>query len=257
MNGNIISSIQDSTAIVVINHPEIKNAITYEMLSELSDTITELDRNPDVKVVIVTGSGEDSFISGCDISEMKHMTSSEANTFSNLGQETMNKISKMRPFVIAAVNGYAYSAGLELAIACDMRIASTKAVFALPETSLGTIPGFGGTQRLPRLIGLGRAKELMATGLKIYAEEAERIGLVNKVVRPKELLSTCFEIADEIKMNSTEAIRLGKQAMNNGSEMNLDHALELETKLFAYTFSLDDREEGMEAFFENRKPRFT
>lgn len=249
-------TIENHIAMVVLNRPKALNALNEAVLTQLYGQMEALDKNEDVKVVILTGSGEKAFAAGADIAAMQPMNCEEAKAFSRLGQRTMDQVANMRPFVIAAVNGYALGGGCELAMACDMRVASNKARLGIPEVTLGVFPGFGGTQRLPRLVGLGAAKELLATGRQIKAEEAERIGLVNKVVEPTELLSYCLELAEQISGNSTSAISYGKQAMNIGTEISQDKAMEVEACLFGTVFTTADQKEGMSAFLEKRKPKF-
>lgn len=249
-------TIDNHIAIVVINRPKALNALNEAVLTALYNKMEELDQNKAVKVVIITGSGEKAFVAGADIAAMQKMSGEEAQRFSRLGQKTMDKIANMRPFVIASINGYALGGGCELAMACDMRIASDRAKLGIPEVTLGVFPGFGGTQRLPRLVGLGIAKELLATGRQVSANEAEKIGLVNKVVAPTELVSCCLELAEQIAENSTSAISYGKQAMTMGTETDLAHALEMEASLFGMVFTTADQKEGMDAFLSKRKPVF-
>lgn len=256
MSEYVTCMMEDGIASVTIDRPKALNALNEQMLSELYDVMTELDENSAVKVVILTGSGEKAFVAGADIAVMKTMDPVEARRFSRLGQRTMDKVAEMRPFVIAAVNGFALGGGCELAMACDIRIASRRARMGVPEVTLGVFPGFGGTQRLPRLVGLGRAKELLATGRQVKADEAERIGLVNYVTEPEELLPCCTELAKKIAGNSASGIHLGKQAMDAGMEMDLAHALKLEASLFGVAFATPDQREGMAAFLEKRKANF-
>lgn len=249
-------TLSNGVAVVEINRPKALNALNAEVLASLYETMQELDQNQAVKVVILTGSGEKAFVAGADISAMQEMTSEQAKEFAKMGHRTMNRVAAMRPFTIAAVNGFALGGGCELAMSCDIRVASTKARMGIPEVTLGVIPGFGGTQRLPRLVGLGRAKELLATGRQVKAEEAMAIGLVNAVKEPEELLSYCKEMAEKIVANSTTAISYGKRAMDLGTEMGLPLGLELEIDLFGETFTTPDQREGMTAFVEKRKPNF-
>ena len=185
--------VNDGVAVVLIKRPEALNALNQEVLQSLYDIMVKLDADTQVRAVVLTGSGDRAFAAGADIAAMKAMNPSEAQEFSRIGQKTMNKIETMRPFVIAAVNGFALGGGCELAMACDMRVASRNARIGIPEVTLGVIPGFGGTQRLPRLVGLGYAKELLATGRQVKAEEAKQIGLVNHVTESSELLDYCLE----------------------------------------------------------------
>lgn len=248
--------VNDGVAVVLIKRPEALNALNQEVLQSLYDIMVKLDADAQVRAVVLTGSGDRAFAAGADIAAMRTMNPSEAKEFSRIGQKTMNKIETMRPFVIAAVNGFALGGGCELAMACDMRVASRNARIGIPEVTLGVIPGFGGTQRLPRLVGLGYAKELLATGRQVKAEEAKQIGLVNHVTESSELLDYCLELAEKIAKNSSSAISLGKQAMNAGAEMDLDKALKYESSLFGIAFSTPDQSEGMGAFLEKRKANF-
>ena len=250
------SIMDEHVAVVKLNRPEALNALNQKLLTELYEVMTELESNLNVKVVILTGSGEKAFAAGADIAAMKTMDCEQAKLFSRLGQKTMDKIADMRPFVIAAVNGYALGGGCELALACDMRIASERAKLGIPEVTLGVFPGFGGTQRLPRIVGLGIAKEMLATGRQVRAEEAMRMGLVNQVVPQEELMAVCLELADKIARNSTLAISYGKQAMSIGTEISLEKGLEVESCLFGTMFTTQDQKEGMSAFLEKRKPVF-
>jgi enoyl-CoA hydratase len=256
MNDCVIRVIENDIATVTINRPKALNALNQEILTSLCDTMAELDQNSVVKIVILTGSGEKAFVAGADIAEIQSLSPVQAKQFAELGQRTMDKIANMRPFVIAAVNGFALGGGCELALACDIRIASNKAKLGIPEVTLGVIPGFGGTQRLPRLVGLGIAKELFATGRQVKAEEAKEIGLVNFVTEHEELMPFCMELAKRIAANSTSAIHLGKQSMNAGADISLSQALELEASLFGVAFSTSDQKEGMTAFLEKRAAEF-
>lgn len=256
MNEFVTCTVNDHIAVVVINRPKALNALNQDVLGQLYETMKKLDADQSVKAVILTGSGDKAFVAGADIAAMQKLTPAEARHFAEFGQQTMNQVAGMRPFVIAAVNGYALGGGCELAMACDLRVASKKARFGIPEVTLGVIPGFGGTQRLPRLIGLGRAKEMLATGRQVKAEEAKNIGLVNEVVESEELFSYCIELAEKIAKNSTGAISLGKQAMSTGTEMSLAQGLEMEASLFGMAFSGADQKEGMTAFLEKRNASF-
>ena len=245
-----------AAAIVTLNRPEALNALNAQVLSELYGVMDGLNSRLEVKVVILTGAGEKAFAAGADIASMSQMTPGEAAEFSRTGHRTMDRIASMRPVTIAAVNGYALGGGCELAMACDFRIASTRAKMGIPEVTLGVIPGFGGTQRLPRLVGLGKAVELLATGRTCKAEECREMGLVNQVVAPEELLERCLELAAAISKNSTGAICCGKQCMSTGLELDLARALDFEQRVFALTFTEHDQREGMEAFLQKRQANF-
>ena len=256
MESLILTEQKEWGALVSLYRLKALNALNTDLLRELDDVLTRLDTQREVRVVILTGSGEKAFAAGADIAAMRGMTPEEARQFSTYGQAVMARIAGMRAVVIAAVNGYSLGGGCELAMACDIRIASTRAKFGIPEVTLGVIPGFGGTQRLSRLIGVGRALEMMATGRQITAGEAMRMGLVNHVTEPGELLEVCEAMARKISANSTRAIALGKQSIYAGSEMDLNRGLAHEAGLFALTFAAPDQREGMDAFLEKRKAKF-
>ena len=256
MGSLILTEQKEWGALVTLNRPKALNALNTDVLRELDDVLARLNARKETQVVILTGSGEKAFAAGADIAAMREMTPGEARQFSAYGQAVMTRIAGMRAMVIAAVNGYALGGGCELAMACDIRIASTRAKFGIPEVTLGVIPGFGGTQRLSRLIGVGRALEMMATGGQINAEEALRMGLVNHVTEPEELLEVCEAMARKIAANSAGAIALGKQSIYAGSEMDLNRGLAHEAGLFALTFAHPDQREGMDAFLEKRSAQF-
>lgn len=242
-------------ATIIFNKPATMNALTTEGLLELETVMGKLDQDKKVKVVIITGS-QRAFVAGADIQAMKDMTPEQALDFSRLGHRVFNLIEQARPIVIAAINGFALGGGCELAMACDIRVAAATAKLGLPEAMLGVIPGFSGTQRLPRLVGLGIAKELLATGKKVTAQRAYEIGLVNHCVPNEELMDFCKNMATEIAGNSTNAIFTGKQLMNLGLEMDLRKAEEYEAAQFGVIFSTTDQREGMAAFLEKRTPSF-
>lgn len=256
MGEYILTEVTGAVALVTINRPKALNALNPEVLTELYYAMDMLDQNAEVKAIILTGAGEKAFVAGADIASMGKMTPEEALAFAKVGHRTMNRIASMKKVTIAAVNGFALGGGCELAMACDIRIASTKAKMGIPEVTLGVIPGFGGTQRLSRLIGLGMATELLATGRQCKAAECKEIGLVNRVVEPEELLDVCRSMAETISNNSSTAIAFGKQCISTGLEMDLSKALELEQNMFALTFSTADQVEGMAAFLEKRKANF-
>lgn len=256
MSDCILCRTEEGVAVVTLNRPEALNALNQDLLGRIYEVMDELDRDGAVKAVVLTGSGEKAFAAGADIFAIQKMTPAQAKVFSEFGQRTMNRVASMRPVTIAAVNGFALGGGCELAMACDIRVAGERAKMGIPEVVLGVFPGFGGTQRLPRLVGLGCAKELLATGRQASAEECLRIGLMNHVVKPEELLPFCMELAKKIAANSTGAIDYGKQCMDAGMEMDLNHALQFEANLFGLAFSQPDQREGMTAFLEKRRPRF-
>ena len=252
---NLIVEIEDGIATLTINRPQTLNALNTATLKELSRAFQELEENAQVKVIILTGAGK-AFVAGADISEMKDKNAIGGREFGLLGQSVFTAIENLSKPVIAAVNGYALGGGTELALACDMIYASEKAKFGQPEVGLGVTPGFGGTQRLPRRVGLAMAKELIFTGRIIDAKEAFRIGLVNKVVSSESLMEEVRRLAEEIASKGQVSVKLAKAVMNRGMDTDLHSALMLEADAFGLCFSTADQKEGMTAFLEKRKPRF-
>lgn len=253
---NLLLEIKESIATVTFNRPKALNALNHETVQEAISCFRKLKNDDAVQVVIVTGSGTKAFVAGADIPSMRELTPLAARNFAFLGQELTNTIEGLGKPVIAAVNGFALGGGCELAIACDMRLASDNAQFGQPEVNLGVIPGFGGTQRLPRIIGKGHACELIFTGDMIDAAEAYRIGLVNRVVPQDQLLPVCRTIAAKIISRGPVAVSLSKDAIINGMEMDLARACVYEAGQFALCFASPDQKEGMDAFLEKRQPRF-
>jgi enoyl-CoA hydratase len=253
---NIIVEKENQVATVTINRPASLNALNKETLEELLTCFKQFSQDDKTKVIILTGSGEKAFVAGADISFMQNLTAHEGRKFGKLGHLVMNTIENTPQPVIAAINGFALGGGCELALACDMRFASDNAKFGQPEVNLGVIPGFGGTQRLPRLIGKGLANELLLTGNIIDSTEAVRIGLINRVYNQTELLSACQTIAKTIAIKGSMAVRLCKEAVNHGVEMDLDRGCAYEADLFALCFASDEQTEGMTAFLEKRAPKF-
>ena len=243
------------TAIITFTRPEAMNALNSKVLSDLKEAVGDLKKDDDVYAVIITGEGK-AFVAGADIKEMMVKDPIEAREFTFLGQSVLRNIENLNKPVIAAVNGVALGGGCELALACDMIIASEKARLGFPEVGLGIHPGFGGTQRLPRLIGKARAKELIFTADILDAKEAERIGLVNRVVAPDQLMKEAHGIAKKITSKAPIAIRLAKSAINKGCEMDLETGLAYEVESVSMTFATKDSKEGMKAFTERRKPEF-
>ncbi|QZY54758.1 short-chain-enoyl-CoA hydratase [Crassaminicella profunda] len=246
---------QERIAVLKLNRPKALNALNSEVLKELECAIYNLDTDENVDVIIITGEGK-AFVAGADITEMNPLGAEEGRVFGNLGQRVFRKIEKMEKPVIAAVNGFALGGGCELAMCCDMRIASEKAKFGQPEVGLGIIPGFSGTQRLPRLVGTAKAKELIFTGDIIKAQEAEKIGLVNKVVAPEELMNEAMDLAKRIAKNAQKAVRYANMAINRGFETDMETGIEIEANLFGLCFATKDQKEGMTAFVEKRKAEF-
>ena len=244
---------QDRVCLVKINHPEALNALNTVILQELDRAFDEIAADPETDVVILTGEGR-SFVAGADIAEMSVMKAEEGRRFGELGAAVFRKIELMAKPVIAAVNGFALGGGCELAMACDIRIASAKAKFGQPEVGLGITPGFSGTQRLPRLVGLGKAKELIYTAAVIHAEEACQIGQVHIVVKSEELMNECMAMAKTIAAKAPLAVRYAKEAINRGVETDMDTGIVIENGLFGLCFATTDQKEGMEAFLWKRKP---
>ncbi|MGN1413127.1 MAG: enoyl-CoA hydratase-related protein [Anaerovoracaceae bacterium] len=240
---------------VTFNNPEKLNALTNEFLEEFNCLLNEIEEDADLQVIILTGAGK-AFIAGADISLMSTMTPEEAARYSFNTTEIYRRMEGMNKVFIAAINGFALGGGCEMTLACDLRIASQKAKMGLPEVGLGIFPGGGGTQRLPRLIGMAKAKELVYTAKTIRAEEAEKIGLVNYVVEPEELEAKAMELAEQILKNSKSGVRLSKEAFNNGNQMDIISAMNLEKNLFALCFATEDQKEGMSAFMEKRPANF-
>ncbi|HBT48373.1 MAG: Enoyl-CoA hydratase/carnithine racemase [Caldanaerobacter subterraneus] len=253
---NIDVKKEEGIATIKISRPKALNALNTETLEELENVLEVLQNDEGVKVIVITGAEEKAFVAGADISEMKDMSVFEAKKFAELGQKVFRKIELMKKPVIAAVNGYALGGGCELALACDIRIASRNAKFGQPEVGLGIIPGFGGTQRLPRIVGVSKAKELIYTGDMIDAEEALRIGLISKVVEQDKLLEEAYGIAKKIMSKGLVAVSLAKEAINKSLEVDIDSGMEYEANAFALCFGTQDQKEGMAAFLEKRAPKF-
>jgi enoyl-CoA hydratase len=252
---NIIVEIKDNVGILKMNRPSALNALNSETLGELSQAVKHLAESDQVKVVIITGEGK-AFVAGADIAEMKDMSKEQAQEFSQNGQEILDRIAALDKPVIAAVNGFALGGGCELAMACDIRIASDKAKLGQPETNLGVIPGFAGTQRLSRLVGATKAKELIFTADMIDAQTALSIGLVNQIVPADQLMNVCMEMAGKIASKGPTAVKMAKKAINQGIEVNLDEGSRLESDLFGNCFVGGEAKEGMSAFLEKRKPNW-
>ncbi len=246
----------DGIALVVLSRPEALNALNLEMFSELDSLFDELKENSQVRVVILTGAGDKAFAAGTDINMMKGLQISEVAERGLLVNRAQGKIENFPYPVIAAINGVALGGGCEVAMACDIRIASTKAKFGQPEINLGIIPGGGGTQRLTRLIGISRAKEMVFSGDIISAQRAYEMGLVNKVTAPEELMAEAKKLAAKIASKSLATLRLCKQAVNYGYSEDLNQGLAFEMKCFADCFRTEDQVEGMQAFVERRNPVF-
>lgn len=253
---NVIFEKEGRIAIVSINRPKALNALNTATLKELDKVVDAIACDDDIFAVIITGAGEKSFVAGADISEMKDMNALEGRKFGILGNKVFRKIEKLEKPVIAAINGYALGGGCELSLVCDIRIASTKARIGQPETGLGITPGFGGTQRLARTIGVGLAKQMIYTARPIKADEAYRIGLVNEVVEPDKLMEEAKKLANDIADQAPIAVRMCKSAINRGLQTDIDTGTAYESEVFGECFSTEDQKEAMTAFIEKRKKCF-
>jgi enoyl-CoA hydratase len=253
---NVVVEKENAIGIISMNRPSALNALNSDTLTDLKTAVKALGEDPEVSVIIITGMGEKAFVAGADIKEMQDMSPLEARNFMHFGQRVFSDIDNSPKPVIAAVNGYALGGGCELALSCDIILASESAKFGLPEVTLGIHPGFGGTQRLPRLVGSAKAKELIFTGEMIDAQEAKAIGLVNKVVPKDKLMDEAKDLANKILKNGQIAIRLVKSAINAGLNVPLDKGLAYEAETQGLAFATEDKSEGLSAFLEKRKPNF-
>ena len=253
---NIKVEKKEAIALIKINRPQVLNALNKDTIIELEKAVEDLDNDKNIKVAILTGEGEKAFIAGADIKQMSDMTPLEAKEFSELGHSMLKKIENSRIPFIAAINGYALGGGCETLMACDICIAAKSAKIGQPEINLGVHPGFGGTQRLPRLVGRMKAKELLLTGRNIDADEAFRIGLVNMIVDDDKLIDTAMDLANKIATKSLVQTGFIKELVNKGTDVDLNSANSLEISFFSSSFSTDDQKEGMKAFLEKRKPVF-
>ena len=252
---NFVKYEQDEMiGIITINRSEALNALNSSVLDEIGDCFDNIDINA-IRAVVLTGEGIKSFVAGADIGEMSKLSKAEGEAFGKKGNDIFRKIETFPIPVIAAINGYALGGGCELAMSCDIRICSDNAVFGQPETGLGITPGFGGTQRLARLVGPGMAKQLIYTAKNIKADEALRIGLVNAVYTQEELLETAKKMAKGIAKNAPIAVRACKKAINDGLDVKMDDAIVIEEKLFGSCFETHDQIEGMSSFLEKRKEK--
>jgi enoyl-CoA hydratase len=250
---NVLLEIKEGIAFITINRPKQLNALNKQTLSELDAAIEQIKQDESVRVAILTGAGEKSFVAGADIGEMYPLNVEEGIAWGDDGNDIMRKLELLDIPTIAAVNGYALGGGCELALACDIRVASSKARFGQPEAGLGITPGFGGTQRLPRLIGPGKAKELIFTCDIVKADEAKAIGLVNHVVEPEELMDFAVGIAQKIMKNAKPAVKFCKRAIDEGAQTDLDSGLRIESKAFGACFATTEQKEAMHAFLNRSK----
>ncbi|QGT98664.1 3-hydroxybutyryl-CoA dehydratase [Candidatus Syntrophocurvum alkaliphilum] len=253
---NILLEKKDRIAVLYINRPKALNALNKETLIEIKDAALKVKDDDEVDVMIIAGKGDKAFVAGADITAMSELSAMEGREFGAIGQEAFSTIESMEKPVIAAIHGFALGGGCELAMACDIRICSFKAKFGQPEVGLGVTPGFGGTQRLPRIVGEGMAKQLLYTGDVIDANEALRIGLVNAVVTEQELWEYVLDMANRIVAKGQLSVRLCKAAVNTGMQTDIDRAMSIEADIFGLCFATEDQKEGMKAFTEKRKPDF-
>jgi enoyl-CoA hydratase len=244
-------------ATIMVDRPKVYNAIRFETMMEINSALDDIEADDDIRVVVVTGAGDKVFVSGGDISVMaQDITYVDTLGDVTKGQDVITRLENFRKPVIARINGFALGGGSEIALGCDIRIASENVIMGLPEIKLGIIPGYGGTQRLPRLVGMGKAKELILSGEHISAREALEIGLVNKVVPKDELDDEVNKLAEKIAARGPVALHMAKVALNNGVQADLRTGLELEARCYSLCFGTKDREEGMNAFLEKREPNF-
>jgi enoyl-CoA hydratase len=262
MNGGIIMSfefllceIENKVAVVTINRPPV-NPLSTKVFKELASLFDELEANHEVRAIVLTGSGEKAFVAGADINEMANLDLVGINKMNKTSREIFSKIENLTKPVIAAINGLALGGGLELALACDLRICSTKAKFAFPEVGLGIIPGGGGTQRLQKIVGQGVAKELLYFGEMFDAYRASELNIVNKVTPVEELLAAAKQWAEKLAQKPPVALQMVKLAVNTGGNTDIESGLIIESTCFANAFSTEDRKEGLKAFVEKRKPVF-
>jgi len=253
---NVLLKQEAGVAVVTINRPDKLNALNAETIGEIDAAFREIEANPEARAVIVTGSGEKAFVAGADIGELARQTPLSGKATSIRGQALFRRIELFRVPVIAAINGFALGGGCELALACHIRIASDNARIGLPEVSLGIIPGYGGTQRLSRLVGRGRAIELTVTGKHITAEEAQRIGLVNHVYPQAELMDQAQDLCKAIMKNGPVAVAAALEVIQHGLDMPLEESILLEANAFGVVSATEDMKEGLNAFLEKRKPQF-
>lgn len=253
---NIIFEVREGIATIVFNRPKALNALNSDLLDEFSDALDSIAADESIRVLVLSGSGEKAFVAGADIKELASRNPLSGKLFARKGQLVISKLQDLAIPVIAAVNGFALGGGSEIALASDFIYASETASFGLPEITLGIIPGFGGTQRLPRLIGMNRAKELIYTGKMLPAQEAFAVGMVNKVVPPDQLMEEVLKTARNIAAKGKTSLRAAKQAVNNGMNVDLASGLNIEVDAFALCMTSEDSKEGLNAFIEKRKAQF-
>ena len=250
---NVLLEKKGNIAIATVNRPKALNALNSDVLTDLNELVDVVTADAEIRALVITGSGEKAFVAGADIGEMSTLTPAEGEAFGKHGNDVFRRIETLPIPTIAAINGFALGGGCELSMSCDIRICSETAVFGQPEVGLGITPGFGGTQRLARLVSPGMAKQLIYTAKNIKAEEAYRIGLVNAVYPAEELMAAAEKLANTIASNAPIAVRACKKAINDGLQVDMDQAIVIEEKLFGSCFKTADQIEGMGAFLEKRK----
>ncbi len=253
---NIVFEVTDGIAVITFNRPKALNALNAALLGELCQVLDDISADEDIRVLILTGAGDKSFVAGADITEIAECNPLQAKLFARKGQSAIGRLQDLSIPVMAAVNGFALGGGSEMALACDFIYASENAMFGLPEITLGIIPGFGGTQRLPRLIGMNRAKEMIFTGKMISAEEAFKLGMVNKVTSPEALMEQARKTAAAMAAKGKVSLRAAKQVINAGVNVDLATGCALEVDAFALCMASEDAREGTTAFLEKRKAEF-
>ena len=256
MSKTVLLEVKNSIGYITINRPEALNALSSQVLTDLNDVLDQVEQSEEIRVVIVTGAGEKAFVAGADIKEMDVMSPIQAFEYMTFANNTFTRLSDLRQPTIAVLNGYALGGGMELALSTDIRIGFEKTVVGFPEVGLGIIPGFAGTQRMSRLIGTSRTKELIFTARTVKGQEAYELGILNKLVSAEELLTSAEEMAAAIMKNAPLAGEKAKHVIQIGSELPLKNAIRLETEAEALLFSTEDKVEGMRAFVEKRKPVF-
>ena len=252
---NILLEKKGYIAVATINRPKALNALNSEVLSDLDELVATVKADDEIRALVITGSGEKAFVAGADIGEMSTLTKEGGTAFGKHGNDVFRRIETLPIPTIAAVNGFALGGGCELSMSCDIRLCADTAVFGQPETGLGITPGFGGTQRLARLVGMGMAKQLVYSALNIKADEAYRIGLVNAVYPQAELMENVLKLANKIAKNAPIAVRNCKKAINDGISLPIEKAVEVEEKLFGDCFETHDQKEGMACFLSREKPK--
>lgn len=250
---NVLLEKKGNIAVATINRPKALNALNSAVVADLDEMIGQIMADEEIRALVITGSGEKAFVAGADIGEMSTLTKAEGEAFGKLGNDVFRRLEKLPIPTIAAVNGFALGGGCELSMSCDIRICADTAVFGQPETGLGITPGFGGTQRLARLVGPGMAKQMVYTARNIKADEALRIGLVNAVYPLAGLYTAAEKLASQIAANAPIAVRAAKKAINEGLDLPMDEAVVVEEKAFGSCFETADQQEGMGAFLEKRK----